>query len=387
MNEVLIVGASVRAAAFSALRAELQPSGADLFGDADLLNRCPSVRLSAQEYPANLVCWLQSAPHGPWLYTGALENRPAVVQRLARLRMLWGNSGPVLRRCRDPFALEKCLRGQGLPCPRCLVNGSSPLQHGRWLVKPLHGAGGRDIRLLSADPSASANANMYLQEFIEGDPCAAVYIGDGNGAALLGVTRQLIGEPWLNAPAFHYCGSVGPLSMNAVTRTAFERLGKVLVDSFHLRGLFGVDCVLQDEVPYPVEVNPRYTASVEVLEYATGIAALALHRDAFEGRPLPSAGLQEEQALPKPSSRFVAKAILFAREPVVFPDSGPWLGALDAGVSVHELPAFADIPHAGERIGPRQPILTCLVRADSVDGCVDQLRQTAQDLDRWLTHR
>ena len=48
-----------------------------------------------------------------------------------------------------------------------------------------------------------------------------------------------------------------------------------------LRGLFGVDFVLRDGIPWPVEVNPRYTASVEVLEFAAGIRALTLHRSIF----------------------------------------------------------------------------------------------------------
>ena len=79
----------------------------------------------------------------------------------------------------------------------------------------------------------------------------------------------------MHAAPFHYCGSVGPLSLAPQVRARFAQLGEVLVELFPLRGLFGVDCVLKDSVPWPVEVNPRYPASVEVLEYATGLAALA----------------------------------------------------------------------------------------------------------------
>ena len=48
---LLIFGASVRAAAFSALRAGLQPWCADLFADADLRARCPTIRVPAEVYP------------------------------------------------------------------------------------------------------------------------------------------------------------------------------------------------------------------------------------------------------------------------------------------------------------------------------------------------
>ena len=47
-----------------------------------------------------------------------------------------------------------------------------------------------------------------------------------------------------------------------------QQLGLDLARGCGLRGLFGVDFVLSEGVPWPVEINPRYTASVEVLEYA-----------------------------------------------------------------------------------------------------------------------
>ena len=45
-EHLLLFGASVRAAAFSALRAGLRPWCADLFGDADLQARCPALALA-----------------------------------------------------------------------------------------------------------------------------------------------------------------------------------------------------------------------------------------------------------------------------------------------------------------------------------------------------
>jgi predicted ATP-grasp superfamily ATP-dependent carboligase len=374
----LIIGASVRAAAFSARRAGLQPWGADLFNDADLIERCCCVRLPAQQYPGGFVQMLQKAPQAPWIYTGALENRPALIRTLCRLRPLWGNGSQVLRQVRSPFAVEKRLCDRQLPCPRCRRPGERPPPEGRWLVKPLAGAGGRGIGWWSLITAAHAG-KVYLQEYVEGDACAAVYIGDGHCASLLGVTHQLTGEPWLHALPFHYCGSIGPLPLADTTRVAFDCLGDVLAAGFQLRGVFGVDCILRDGVPYPVEINPRYTASVEVLEYATGVSALALHRDACAGGCI-------KLRLPSPR-QLVGKAILFARDTVVFPATGPWWRSLQPGVSTHELPEFADIPNVGTRMRPHQPILTFFTRGDSVTACVDQLRQIARDLDRWLKRR
>src|SRR5262249_32939879 len=145
----------------------------------------------------------------------------------------------------------------------------------------------------------------------------------------------------------------------------------------HLHGLFGVDCVLREDVPWPVEVNPRYTASVEVLEYATGVMAVDRHRQVFDAQPPPP---PPAAALPS----CVGKAILFARAPVRFPEDGPWTPVLRRPGPVEEMPAFADLPHPGERIEAGRPVLTCFAQADSPAGCLEALRQVAADLDRRL---
>jgi predicted ATP-grasp superfamily ATP-dependent carboligase len=158
---------------------------------------------------------------------------------------------------------------------------------------------------------------------------------------------------------------------------AFADLGAALGRGFGLRGLFGVDCVVRDGVPSPVEVNPRYTASVEVIEYATGLQALALHRRAFDpAAPLPPAPVE-------PAS-VVGKAILFARAALSFPERSPWGSWTTSFPGAEIMPAFADVPHPGDRIEASRPILTCFHRAPTVDECLGELRRLADDLDRWL---
>jgi predicted ATP-grasp superfamily ATP-dependent carboligase len=48
------------------------------------------------------------------------------------------------------------------------------------------------------------------------------------------------------------------------------------------------------------------------------------------------------------------------------------------------VPAFADIPAAGQPIKAGRPILTFFARGDTPASCQDALRQIARDLDRWL---
>jgi predicted ATP-grasp superfamily ATP-dependent carboligase len=385
---LLIVGASARAAAFSALRAGLRPECADLFGDADLEARCTVHRIGSRDYPRafrDLACFGRP---GPWLYTGALENHPELIDELAGLRQpLWGNPAAVLRRIRSPLVVSDVLRNAGLPCLAVQRGDAGPPTDGSWLLKPFAGAGGVGIRLWRGDLGPhSPGRRYYWQEFIDGEPCSAIYLGDTRNATLLGVTQQLVGEPWLHAAAFHYCGSVGPLALEAPFRQVFAEIGGALTRAFALRGLFGVDCVLRGGIPFPVEVNPRYTASVEVIEHATGVRALARHQEVFEasGGRQPSPLEHGDVAL---RSSVVSKGILFARERFQFPADGPWRSCVTSTADVSAMPSFADIPHGGELIEAGHPVITLFARASTIEECHQQLRRLAADLDRRLFGR
>jgi predicted ATP-grasp superfamily ATP-dependent carboligase len=252
----------------------------------------------------------------------------------------------------------------------------------RWLVKPVGGAGGAGVRFYDrAEGPKPVRRPSYYQAYVEGVPCAAVYIGNGRQTRLLGVTRQLVGEDWLHAKPFHYCGSLGPLRLAQPLRRALKRLGDVVAAGCLLCGLFGVDFILRDGVPWPVEVNPRYTASVELLEYAAGVPALALHRRAFDPAAPDPPG---PGASPGP---WHGKAILFARQALTFPEDGPWLSALRNPPPLWEAPGFADIPPAGQRIEAGRPVLTIFAQGESEAGCLARLREIAADLDCRLFGR
>jgi uncharacterized protein len=370
VNRVIILGASARAAAFSALRAGWQPWCVDLFADADLQSRCPVERLRGR-YPQGFVEALEHAPHAPFFYTGGLENWPDLVHQLSRRRPLWGNPAEVLRQVRRPETIYQLLSAAGLPVPRIASDRPEPGPV-RWLSKPRRGAGGNGVRFIEETaPPSRKSGQVYFQEYIGGAPMAALYLAEGQQARLLGLTRQLVSEPWLHASPFHYCGSLGPVHPGARLRENLERIGNTLTAGCQLRGVFGVDGVLRDGNFWPVEVNPRYTASVEVLEYALGAGLLP--------------GPQGKRAnVEMGTEATVGKAILFARQRLTFPCAGPWSETLLHPPAIDVLPRFADIPSFGETIEAGRPILTFFAQAASEVECLVRLVAVAQELERVL---
>jgi predicted ATP-grasp superfamily ATP-dependent carboligase len=367
-SSILIFGTSVRAAAFSALRAGLSPWCADLFADIDLRRRCPAVRIPGR-YPLGFLDLASQDLSGPWMYTGGLENHALLVGQMQSRRRLWGNGPAALMRARDPEVLAGASRTAGLESPALAVSGHVG-ESGSWLHKPRAGAGGVGIR--HALPGETIPAGWYAQEFVAGTPAAALFVAIAGRSVFLGLTRQLVGEAWLNAPPFRYCGSIGVLDPAPALAERLRRLGAILTHRAGLMGLFGVDGLLDGDTFRPVEVNPRYTASVEVVELSTGVRALDLHRRAFEAVPGPT---------PRATARrVVGKAVVFAPTRSVFPDDGPWLDEAPPDA----IPDFADIPAPGEPLLPGHPILTVFASASTPEECERRLRERAADVTRRL---
>jgi predicted ATP-grasp superfamily ATP-dependent carboligase len=350
--DLLILGASARSAASSALRIGLRPTCADLFADADLASACPSTRIEPDDYPDGLARFAEGLEATPWLYTGSIENRPDLVGRISGRHPLLGNSPATLRAVRDPFALAGAVRDAGLVAPAVRPDPTGLPLDGSWLVKPIASGGGRGIRPWSGEPP-TVGRSVYFQERIEGRSLAALFVGEERVARLLGITRQYLGRP---GNRFAYRGSLGPWPVAPAIRGQIERLGRAIASAFGLIGLFGVDLILGDGRAWPIEVNPRYTASVEVLEWALGRSLLADHLRAF--------GVDVEALADTiEGGGCVAKAIVHADRPCLWPRSG--MGPSDPG----HFPEVADIPRPGTRFDRGDPVLTVFARGSSPEEC------------------
>ena len=353
--DLLIVGASARAAAASARRIGLRPTCLDLFADADLASSHFLPRIDPAEYPDALAELADRLPPMPWLYTGAIENRPDLVGRISARHRLLGNGGKTLRAVRDPLELAEACRAVGLPAPEVRLDPSALPLDGSWLRKPLASGGGRGIRPWTG---RGGRPGVYFQRKIEGLSLSVLCLGDGAAARCLGVTRQVVGKP---SNRFAYRGTLAPWSVSDEVLERIERLARAIGDRFGLVGLFGIDLILADGHPWPIEVNPRYTASVEALEWALGRSLLAEH--------LRAAGLEFAET-PHPSSpaAFVAKAIVFAGREFRWPEAWAWRGADPA-----DFPEIGDVPHPGTKFDPGDPVLTVFAGGDSLEACRREL--------------
>jgi predicted ATP-grasp superfamily ATP-dependent carboligase len=353
--KILLMGISVRAMVESAARSNYGVIALDAFGDQDLRHLAEThslVRDFLVPYsPEALFQAGRQLEFDAVAYTANLENHPGVLRRFASRHRIIGNPPQIVENVRNFANLFFRLRSAGLAVPESIFEDANRKLSGRrrWLVKPILSGGGQGIAMLRSDKIPGKQ--YMLQEYIPGKSCSASFVADGRECVILGVAEQLIGMRSLGSRDFRYCGNILPLpeTLHPGTGKAIleqvRRLAEFLTREYALTGVNGIDFILRKDRLYPTEVNPRYSASMELMELAYALPIFHLHTQAvLDGR------LPEFHAEAAPKSRnFFGKAILFADRDAVAPDTRCWHAR-----------GIRDIPAEGERLKKGAPICTIL---------------------------
>jgi predicted ATP-grasp superfamily ATP-dependent carboligase len=372
---VVIVGLSTRAAAESAARAGLRVTAIDAFADVD---QHPAAQAQAVPRHIGGDRWRRAVTRAARrtsadavAYLSPFENHPDLVAQLARHTQLLGATPQTLRRVRDPVLVMQAFRRQGLPTPVVIPgaandpndpndpNPPSPLrgfgEAGEYLLKPLASGGGSSVRPWRRGESIPEG--YYVQQFIEGTPGSVVFVAARGRAVPIGVSRQLVGEAAFGATGYRYCGSIlarGDAGVfdqaDGLLPRAFA-LATAAAAEFELVGINGIDFVAHGAVPVPIEINPRWSASIDLVERAGAGPVFGAHLDACTTGILP----------PRPQlpAAVIGKAIVFARCDAIVRDNGAWL--LD--------PDVRDVPRTGEHMRAGQPVCTVYAQADTMAAC------------------
>lgn len=402
---VLVCGISTRAIAESAARAGFRVTALDGYADLD---QHPSVRalsmprdFAGQPTASAMARAARTIASDAVVYLSPFENHPRAVAALATGRALLGNRPAVLRAVRDPHTVAAVLRRNGFAVPR-LANipaapgassfdsnvpndthdpnvtndANAPNGPNVLLAKPLRSGGGHRIHPW---PGGHVPVGSYLQQYINGTPGSVVFLAAAGNALPVAVTRQLVGDAAFGAGGYRYCGSIvsgAPAALfpqgERIADVA-SRLCEVMAAEFGLAGLNGIDFIARDGVPYPIEVNPRWSSSMELVERMTGRPLFDAHVDACARSVLAARDI----ALPQRVSGAIGKAIVFARRDVVAGETGTWLGD----------DTVRDVPHPGERIMTGQPICSVFATGDDFQGCYTALVARAERVYRELGQR
>jgi uncharacterized protein len=360
--KILVAGVSVRAIVESAVCSGYSVLALDAFGDRDLqalaetrsLHHDFNVRYSAEEiYNAGRQLAFDAVA-----YTSDLENHPEILGRLVLDRQLIGNSPQVVKAVRSWASLFAKLRSAGFSVPETIFRGDElkPDSKRRWLIKPLLSGGGHGVAFLQ---NGGMPGNPYmLQEYLPGKPCSISFLANGRDSVVIGITEQLAGVCQFGSQGFRYCGNLLPCPEAIDPRSGMRildqarELAAFLTKEFGLTGVNGIDAILNNDRIFVLEVNPRYSASMELIEQAYELPIFHLHVQAILGGALPDFKLEEKWT----SRKVFGKAILFAERETITPDTDSWHSR-----------NLRDIPNSMECLPKGGPICTILAAQQTYD--------------------
>lgn len=251
----------------------------------------------------------------PLIWCGGFENSIDIIERVRRHRPVFGAASASVQLVRNPRTLSDWCHSADIRFPQtyCLDDrrddertparivgvhsskesaeairstdtGHHQLLENQWLVKSLKSAGGLGVSIWESsvtDFLETSRSDCYLQQQIPGQPFSAVFRADHEGTVLVGCSLLFSGWECAGAPPFHYSGNYGPVSLPKEAAQKVIRAGRMIAERSGLRGVFGIDFVLQDTVPWLIEVNPRLTASHEIFDHAFGCCLFLDHLRCF----------------------------------------------------------------------------------------------------------
>jgi uncharacterized protein len=368
MMKILIVGVSVRAMVESAIRSGYAAIALDAFGDRDLraitesysLHHDFHIRYSALE----ILKVSRKLAFDAIAYTSDMENHPEVIEEFSHNHTILGNSPKVIASVRNWAALFAELRSADFSVPETIFpdDNIKPDRRRRWLIKPLSSGGGHGIAFLHDEKAPGEK--FLLQEYLPGKPCSVSFVANGHECVVLGITEQLIGMRQFGSQDFRYCGNLLPCPEASDARIGTlildqsRKLASFLTREYGLVGVNGMDVIYGGDRICLTEVNPRYSASMELIEQAYGLPIFQLHAKAIAERALPEFELEKLWT----DKKYFGKAILYAERDAIAPDTDNWLAS-----------ALHDVPASGERLPKGGPICTILANRPAYDDTIAEL--------------
>lgn len=291
------------------------------------------------------------------VYGAGFEAHPDWLSLLADGRPLLGNPPEVLASVGDPHHFFAVLDRLGVPHPP--VRFRAPDDPDGWLAKRAHACGGTHVLPAARAPRDAAR---YYQRRMNGDVVSVLFLTDGRDLRILGTSLQ-----WQAADGalpYQYAGAVSHHRLGSALLGEIRLAIGDLVRWWGLRGLNGVDLVVDGQDYYVLEVNPRPTATVELYQQATGHSLFDAHVRACHGLPLPELRLAGQRH---------AHRVLFANRDLCIPRAFVW-------------PRWSsDRPVADTRVRRGEPLCTIhAAGASHADVCVT-LRERAGRLVAALT--
>lgn len=314
MKNVLVVGTNTRPVACSAKKMGHTVYSVDYFCTSDLVNCSDYLRCILSQKPYE-SCGNYAEKYDPsLLHKYAFEfadevdyilcSSGAVPENFDKSKII-GNKK--VMHIENKYNLYKLLKNKFSLPETFLVSSyaeaveiAGSYDNRNFIVKPIVGAGGKDIRRFEETSENSNFSRLMLQEVIDGKNISASVLSTKNEARTALTSIQIIGNRQLGQPdEFAYCGNIVPYIDDVNIKTTAEEV----IMKLGLVGSNGVDMIQRDDELYVIEANPRFQGTLECAESVLGINMFDAHVKASNGTLVD---------IPKPKG-YAVKMVVFAK--------------------------------------------------------------------------
>lgn len=380
-NPLVVLGFSARAAAECAVRAGYQPIVVDYCGDRDLTSL--GCRYHSMADPAWLD-WLVDQPtSGPILITGGMEHQSVRLYDYFRRTGRSCEAIDSVLAMRDIQNWQRWAQESDIVWPKSVPMSDAFVQpdptmgsHSRWVLKSYQSVGGQGVHDWPIDNATSSHRladdfqNYYLQQKQEGTGFGVTFLTSDFGTILIGGAESGFEDTQSFMPKYTYRGSMGPCQLPATFLARLRSFAQRAGNEARILGLWQADFIVNPEFIALLEINPRWSASMELLDVAMEERFVGWHvacvNKSVELSAWQALSLRSDQRILAAPKRVFGKLIHYAPCDFVVSEaqaSSWWEVRWDSG---NTLPAertwfAADIPPANTQVSRGQPIRTSMM--------------------------
>lgn len=363
-TSLLVIALSARPYVEAAKRAGYTVTAIDGFADkqiAELADKAIVVDFDNNGFDAqtllSAINTLDASQYLGFVYGSGLDAQPELLEKVASVISLIGNNAASVKAVKTASSFFSALKQCNIAYPPIFYSRSACNHADVYLRKFAGGCGGTHIKLTGKNDELAAN--HYYQQHVDGRSVSLLFLANAEQVEVVGFNEQWL-SPSEEMP-FRYGGAVSCIALPQPIQQQFIEAAKKLTEEFGLLGLNSLDAIVQDDVVYVLEINPRLSASFDLYENAE-LNLLNLHVQASLGQ------LDTVSHFNQFVNSSKAHAIVYAPFDISIPATFDW-------------PDWAlDTPYDGDqeralKIKVGSPICTVIACGDDADSA-KQLAQT-----------
>lgn len=410
---IIISGFSSRALVETAAKSDCKIYSFDYFGDQDLkkytadyfsIKNSPGSHYSLKVLFKMIRNFLKENTNKKFyfIYTSSWDNHPELLSKLEGLDNLVfaANSSEIIYNLSAKnglINLFKVINKTAFKTPEIIFdkdvikekinNNRFSNSEKKYLLKPLKSGGGKEIQLLyslrdyNKIKGKIKNDNYYFEEYIDGKLYSAQFGADSKNSRLLSITEQLNALNTDNP--FQYGGNI-LIKADEQLRKALQETADLLTKTYSLKGINGFDFIIKDDELYFLELNPRFTAAVELLLpiYSEDVFKIYFKKNLAKNylHKLLNTDIKES-----------GKLIYYAQEDLKIKNDLKNLNNKSIRDSVTEFDQsdyfIKDLPKIGEEFLKGDPVFTLIINADNRENFWKLIRKVFLEAKKYFNYK